>query len=79
MGTPVIAVNDGAGPTETVVNEETGFLCESNETAFAEAISKIAKDRDLQKKMGEQGRKRVLTHFSFENFATQLDAIIDAD
>jgi alpha-1,3/alpha-1,6-mannosyltransferase len=36
-GKPVIAVNSG-GPLESVKHEETGFLCESNASAFANAI-----------------------------------------
>ena len=29
LGTPVIAVNNG-GPTETIVHDKTGFLCNSS-------------------------------------------------
>ena len=75
-GTPVIAVNDGAGPTETVKDGETGFLCESDETAFAEAVLKLLNDSSLQTRLGEAGRTRVKGKFSFESFAAQLDAVV---
>ena len=75
-GTPVIAVNDGAGPTETVKDGETGFLCESDETAFAEAVLKLLNDSSLQTRLGEAGHTRVKGEFSFESFATQLDTVV---
>ena len=76
VGTPVIAVNDGAGPTETVQDGKTGFLCKSDEIAFAEAAVKLLTDRSLQKQLGEAGRKRVEDEFSFQSFATQLDKVV---
>ena len=76
VGTPVIAVNDGAGPTETVVDGETGFLCESKDSSFAEAVSKLVKDKNLPIRMGDAGRKRVQIQFSFESFATQLHSVV---
>ena len=74
--TPVIAINDGAGPTETVKDEETGFLCESDENSFAMSVIKLLNDKTLQKQMGEAGRKRVETDFSFQHFASQLDEVV---
>ena len=79
VGTPVIAVNDGAGPTETVVDGETGFLCGSDETSFSDVVSKLVGDKNLQKRMGEAGQKRVQTQFSFENFAAQLNRIVSKE
>ena len=76
VGTPVIAVNDGAGPTETVQDGQTGFLCKSDEIAFAEAAIKILVDRNLKKQLGEAGRKRVREEFSFQNFAYKLDKVV---
>ena len=76
MGLPVIAINDGAGPTESVVNDESGFLCESEEASFADAIIKIIKDSNLQERMRESGRRRVKDNFSFESFTNQLNKVI---
>lgn len=72
---PVIAVNSG-GPTETIINESTGFLCEKDEEAFAKAMVGFVKDRTLGQRMGQMGRKRVQQKFSFEAFTDQLDSII---
>ena len=80
VGTPVIAVNDGAGPTETVVNEETGFLCPSNDHfAFANAAAILANDKSRQKRMGDAGRERVQSRFSFDSFAEQLDIVVNKE
>lgn len=75
LSRPVIAVNSG-GPTETIVHEQTGFLCESEPEDFANAAVRIIKDAKLGEKMGEMGRKRVEQRFSFEAFTEKLDKIV---
>jgi alpha-1,3/alpha-1,6-mannosyltransferase len=75
LSRPVIAVNSG-GPTETIVHEQTGFLCESDPEDFANAAVRIIKDSKLGEKMGEMGRKRVEQRFSFEAFTEKLDKIV---
>ncbi|XP_004931280.1 alpha-1,3/1,6-mannosyltransferase ALG2 [Bombyx mori] len=72
---PVIAVNSG-GPTETVVNEVTGFLCEPNSKSFATAMSKLVSNPDLIERFGQAGLKRFETNFSFDAFTEQLDGIL---
>lgn len=72
---PVIAVNSG-GPTETIVNDVTGFLCEANSEAFARTMSKLIWAPELVEKLGEAGRKRFETKFSFDAFTEQLDGIL---
>jgi alpha-1,3/alpha-1,6-mannosyltransferase len=75
LGRPVVAVNSG-GPTETIVHEQTGFLCESTPEDFANAATLIIKDLKLGEKMGEMGRKRVQQRFSFEAFTEKLNTLI---
>ena len=70
-GLPVIAVNNG-GPTESIINGETGFLCESKPQEFALAIQKILGD-SLSMELGMKGRQRVQNHFSFESFTNSLE------
>ena len=77
VGLPVIAINDGAGPTESVKDNETGFLCESEESSFAEAIIKLMNDTNLQNRMKEFGRRRVREKFSFESFTDQLHTVVN--
>ncbi|GBP16149.1 hypothetical protein EVAR_9867_1 [Eumeta japonica] len=75
VGKPVIAVNSG-GPTETIVNDVTGFLCEPNSESFSNAMKKLMLNPDLIEKFGEAGRKRFETKFSFDAFSEQLDGIL---
>ena len=74
---PVVAVNDG-GPTETIVNEETGYLCDPTPEDFAKKILKLKNGgTDLKQQMGENGRERVISFFSFDSFATQLNDFVN--
>ncbi|XP_037933421.1 alpha-1,3/1,6-mannosyltransferase ALG2 [Teleopsis dalmanni] len=75
MSKPVIAANSG-GPTETVVNKTTGFLCEQNATAFFKAMLNMFTDESLRQRMGSLGHTRVQQKFSFEAFTDKLDNII---
>lgn len=72
---PVIAVNSG-GPTETIVNNITGFLCESKSDAFAEAMKTLVLNQELGIRLGEAGRKRFEAKFSFNAFTEQLNSIL---
>lgn len=72
---PVIAVNSG-GLTETVVNDVTGFLCEPTSEAFALAMLTLVMEPELGERLGEAGRKRFETKFSFDAFTELLDGIL---
>ncbi|XP_058128406.1 alpha-1,3/1,6-mannosyltransferase ALG2 [Anopheles ziemanni] len=75
LSKPVIAANSG-GPTETIIHEQTGFLCEPLPSDFASAMAKLVKDERYCERMGDMGRKRVQQRFSFEAFSTKLDNIV---
>ncbi|XP_013139475.1 PREDICTED: alpha-1,3/1,6-mannosyltransferase ALG2 [Papilio polytes] len=72
---PVIAVNSG-GPTETIVNDVTGYLCEPTSESFGRAMCRLIWAPELVEKLGEAGRKRFETKFSFDAFTDQLDGIL---
>ena len=73
---PVVAVNDG-GPTETVVDGETGFLRGADPEEFADAMESVAMaDGEALAKWGANGRKRVTDSFSFAAFTSHLEGII---
>ncbi|KAK3090589.1 hypothetical protein FSP39_012936 [Pinctada imbricata] len=75
MKCPVIAANSG-GPLETVVNNETGFLCDPKAEHFSTAMIKFTRDKNLSKKLGANGRSHVIEKFSFVAFTDQLDGIV---
>lgn len=75
--TPVIAANSG-GPTETILNAETGWLREPSSEEFSGAMQGVLDNRPLLPQVGEAGRARVLKHFSFAAFGEKLErAVID--
>ncbi|XP_017473301.1 PREDICTED: alpha-1,3/1,6-mannosyltransferase ALG2 [Rhagoletis zephyria] len=76
MSKPIIALNSG-GPTETIVNNSTGFLCEQQPSKFADAMLQLYKDDALRERMGVMGHKRVQQKFSFEAFTDKLNNIVE--
>ena len=72
---PVIAVNSG-GPTESIVHEQTGILCDATPEAFAEAMRRVLEDAGAARAMGQRGRERVAEHFSLAAFAVRLHEIV---
>ena len=62
---PIVASNIG-GLKEVVLDNETGFLVESeNVDAIASAIEKLVLDKDLRLRLGTMGRKFVKEKFEF--------------
>lgn len=72
---PVIAVNSG-GPKETIVNNVTGILCESDADSFAEAMVMLMSNSQLAREMGDAGRDRFKNNFSYDAFGMQLNSIV---
>lgn len=72
---PVIASNTG-GPRETVLNGETGILCDDTPQAFAEQMVAVVRSPQMFKEMGEAGNRRVIDIFSFEAFAQELNTTL---
>jgi alpha-1,3/alpha-1,6-mannosyltransferase len=85
---PVVAVADG-GPTETIIDHETGYLCPAEPAAFAQAVYRIligssdqhagidsAAALERKSHMGQRGRDWVLEKFTLEAFVRQLDDML---
>ncbi len=70
--TPVVASNVG-GLQFTVIPEETGLLAPPQDVdAFASAIDRILNNPQWRDKLGQNGRKRVESEFSWDGVATRL-------
>lgn len=77
MGKPVIA-SDITGPSELVVDGETGFLVPVRETGmFADSILKLIENPELRRQMGEKGRKRIIENFSIEKYVRGVEKVFD--
>ena len=71
----VIACNSG-GPLETVVEGTTGFLLEPQPEIWAHKISEVLSEPHLVEKLGNAGREHVISKFTNDAFADQLDEIV---
>ena len=74
-GTPVVA-SDVGGLKYTVVSRETGLLAPpKNQAAFAGAIDRLLVDSVWRQQLGQAGRNRVQTYFSWDGVASQLSQL----
>jgi alpha-1,3/alpha-1,6-mannosyltransferase len=79
-GTPVLAANEG-GPTETVVNGQTGWLRDVAKVQDWTEVMRIALEDDLEqnlREMGKWGEERVVAEFSKDKMGERLDTAIQA-
>jgi glycosyltransferase involved in cell wall biosynthesis len=66
MKKPVVATNVG-GNQEMMIDGRTGFLVEQgNHEQLVDKLSLLLEDKELAKKMGEQGRKFIEETFNWE-------------
>lgn len=76
---PVIATRIDGIP-EALTNGVEGLLIEpSNPAALSDAIEKLARDKDLCRRMGVAGRQRVLNQFSFRTMSKTYRETIHVD
>lgn len=75
VGKPVVASNV-TGPSELVVNGETGLLIPPKRPdMFANAIVKLIENPELRRQMGELGRKRVIENFPIEKYVKGVEKV----
>lgn len=75
LGKPVVATDCG-GNREVISDGKNGFLIHDNSPrSIAEALLKLLKYPEKAKKMGEQGKKRVVTHFGIEKMLHSYEII----
>jgi glycosyltransferase involved in cell wall biosynthesis len=74
---PVVASNHG-GPTEIILEKETGLLFESNNhNSLSDALEKLIKDKQLRKSYGVNGFNRVNKTFSLKNHVNRFEKIFE--
>ncbi len=74
--TPVIAVNNG-GPLETIVDNQTGFLCEGNANEFGNALKKFVDNAGMAENFGVNGKKHVEGKFTNTIMKNNLQHYLD--
>lgn len=61
------------GVEDAIINGKTGILINgNNKKEIEESVLKLIKDKSLRKKMGEQGRQRVLQNFTWPQKAQEM-------
>jgi len=75
-GTPVVAVRE-AGPAETVVDGETGFLRERDPAQLGEALARLVSDPPLRDRLGAAAREHVIANFTWDRSVSQLAGLLD--
>ncbi len=74
---PIVACRAGGAP-ESVADGETGILVPVNDSqAIAEAVLALLENRDFSRQMGQAGRDRALTIFSWAKFIGTLEGVYD--
>ena len=77
-GKPVVATAPG-GPSETVVDGETGFLVPpSDASAMAQALEVLLADPQKRVSMGEAGRRRAREVFALPRYVREFEELYDA-
>jgi uncharacterized protein (TIRG00374 family) len=72
-GVPVVAWA-AAGPTSTVIDGETGILAEpGSQSAFADAIALLLRDRALAHRLGRAGWRRVNDQLGYAAHCLQIE------
>lgn len=76
-GLPVIGAR-GGGVDEAIDHGHTGLLVNPEDPKDLEhAILLLLTDQALAKRMGDEGRKRAESEFSYEAFATRICGVVD--
>jgi glycosyltransferase involved in cell wall biosynthesis len=73
--TPVVATRVGGVP-DVVRDGENGFLVDTGATPeLAERLTRLARDPNLRRRLGESGRSRVLSRYAVERLIDDVDRL----
>ncbi len=74
-GRPVVATRVGGVP-DVVRDGQDGFLVDAGATdELADRLARLARDPDLRRRMGEQGRARVLPRYAVDRLVDDVDRL----
>ena len=72
---PCVGTRVGGVP-EVIVEGETGLIVDYNKAhQLAEALMKLLSSDELRKRMGERGRERVMTQFSWDSIVLDIEKV----
>lgn len=68
----------GSGVNYVSIDGGTGIECPNGDSkAYADALKKLADDPELRKQYGENGHKRVIENFTFNNFSENVSMLVE--
>ncbi|GIY29238.1 hypothetical protein CDAR_206671 [Caerostris darwini] len=76
LGRPVLACNSG-GPLETILDDQTGYLCDAVPESFAAKMATLTRDHSLARELGVTASEHVKRNFSFQTFTSKLNTVIE--
>lgn len=75
---PVVAWNVSSIP-EVVMDGETGYLCRPEDVrCFADRLLELMRDESLRKRLGENGRRRIIENFEMKKTFTDFENCLNA-
>lgn len=76
MERPMV-VSDIPGFADTIIHEETGLVVPVDDPpALAAAIVRLLRDRELARRLGQNGRARMLSRFTLDRTVADLEALL---
>lgn len=76
---PVIG-SKGGGASEAIVEGENGFLVNPiNNDEIAKTCATLLSNPDLSKKIGQNGRKRVIQEFNWDNICQKINKVFEPE
>ncbi len=79
MARPMV-VSDIPGYRDSIVHEQTGLAVPVGDpTALADAIVRLLRDPALARRLGENGRRRMLDRFTLSRTVTDVESMIAAE
>jgi phosphatidyl-myo-inositol dimannoside synthase len=74
---PVVAARAG-GAEEVVLHGRTGLLVKLGDTVeLADSLTRLAADNTWRRQLGEAGRRRFETHFTFDRFVGRVGSLLE--
>ncbi len=71
---PVVGLAATPAIAELIDNGETGLLCGSTDEAYAEGLSRLMRDADLRRRLGEAACRRFASAYSRDAFLDRWEA-----
>lgn len=76
FGKPVLALADSPTVAEMLTDGETGMLCGSTVSAYADGLAQLMRDADLRRRLGEAACRQFASAYSHAAFLDRWEAAL---